>query len=103
MRIVLCIALLLLCVPAFAGSAEVPKPITADQCREFVKREGVLIAKMRWHQNVQRAQIDAIPFIDEAPDWYVAMIRNWIADAYAFKGSAEEWVESAYNACGDPA
>lgn len=103
MKYALCIALLLLCVPAYGGSAEVKRPITVEQCREHVKLEGVQLARLRWQEKWERAKVDAIPFLDEAPEWYIAMIRNWIAEVYAWQGSAEEWLESAYVGCGEPA
>lgn len=92
-------ALLMLPMLAMAGSVEPPSGLTAKVCEERIAVDGMQIARLRWEHGWKKQQLLDIPFTDEAPDWMVALIKNWIEDAYAWEGDGMSWLRKIHKEC----
>lgn len=59
-------------------------------CHELVQDAGRMIAWARWEQGFSLEQVQAAPFPPNTPPWMLALVHDWIADAYQWQATDEQ-------------
>jgi len=64
-------------------------------CYELVQDAGRMIAWARWEQGFSLEKTRAAPFPANTPPWMVALVQDWITDAYQWQATDEQILQWA--------
>ena len=91
----------LLCYFILAAPAKAAQPpaqaqaLTSLACYELVQDAGRMIAWARWEQGFSLEKTRAAPFPPNTPPWMVALVQEWITDAYQWQATDEQILQWA--------
>jgi hypothetical protein len=69
--------------------------LTAIACYELVQDAGRMIAWARWEQGFSLEKTRSAPFPPNTPPWMVALVQEWITDAYQWQATDEQVLQWA--------
>jgi len=102
--LVTCALAALLCsTPAAAQSPnpyQLPDRFDRTVCYWIAQNVGRTIAWARWEQDYTEAKTRAAALGQGTPDWVIALVSDWIGDAYAWRATDEQvrtWAEELGN------
>ncbi len=86
----------ILLAPARAAQPPVQaQALTALACYELVQDAGRMIAWARWEQGFSLEKTRSAPFPPNTPPWMVALVQEWITDAYQWQATDEQVLQWA--------
>jgi hypothetical protein len=69
--------------------------LTPAVCYELVQDAGRMIAWARWEQGFSLEKTRSAPFPANTPPWMVALVQDWITDAYQWQATDEQILQWA--------
>jgi hypothetical protein len=64
-------------------------------CYELVQDAGRMIAWARWEQGFSLEKTRSAPFPANTPPWMIALVQDWITDAYQWQATDEQILQWA--------
>ena len=69
--------------------------LTPAVCHELVQDAGRMIAWARWEQGFSLEKTRSAPFPPNTPSWKLALVQDWITDAYQWQATDEQILQWA--------
>jgi hypothetical protein len=69
--------------------------LTPAVCHELVQDAGRMVAWARWEQGFSLEKTRSAPFPPNTPPWMVALVQDWITDAYQWQATDEQILQWA--------
>jgi len=69
--------------------------LTPAVCYELVQDAGRMIAWARWEQGFSLEKTRSAPFPANTPPWMIALVQDWITDAYQWQATDEQILQWA--------
>jgi hypothetical protein len=69
--------------------------LTPAVCYELVQDAGRMIAWARWEQGFSLEKTRSAPFPPNTPPWMLALVQDWITDAYQWQATDEQILQWA--------
>ncbi len=69
--------------------------LTPAVCYELVQDAGRMIAWARWEKGFTLEKTRSAPFPANTPPWMVALVQDWITDAYQWQATDEQILQWA--------
>lgn len=87
------------------GDQRLPASFDRPACYWVAQSAGRGIARARWELHQPEAKIRSAPLPQHTPDWIVAVVGDWITDAYRWTptdADVRAWAEELGNAADVP-